>query len=70
MKVGDVYKYVDGIGRVYRLEIVTISKELNDIYGQEVVEVMIESGIELILTPDIIENDCEFDDESPNVKEK
>ena len=70
MKVGDVYKYTNDIGQVHRLEIVSIGGELNFIYGEEVVEVLLDSGMEIVTTTHFLETDCVFDEESPHTKER
>ena len=68
MKVGDVFLYENAIGITQRLEVVEMSDSLNDIYGQPVAVVMLESGAEMVLTQDVIEN-LPMDTQSPNRKE-
>jgi hypothetical protein len=69
MKIGDVYK-LECDGTKHRFEVVEISHELNEIYGDDVVLVMTETGSEYVLNQHLLEQACILDDESPNRKEK
>jgi hypothetical protein len=68
MKAGDVYK-LEYEGIKHRFEVVEISHELNEIYGDDVVLVMTEDGSEHVINQYRFEETCTLDEESPNRKE-